>query len=177
MELFRHYLESELGTMMDNGVRLRAVGDLERLPIVVRTLLKRDMEKSRDNSRLDLVLAVSYGGREEIVSACKRLCAEVEQGKLKSSDITTDLFSSALWTKDIPDPDLLIRTSGEMRISNFLLYQLAYSEIVITPEYWPDFDEPAFHRALAEYASRERRFGLTAEQIREFRSNPRAAEI
>lgn len=175
MELFRQYLESELGTMMENGVRLRAIGDLERLPLVVRTLLKRDIEKSKENTRLDLVLAVSYGGREEIVATCKRLCSEVQKGKLSVQDITPELFAASLWTKDIPDPDLLIRTSGEERISNFLLYQLAYSEIVITPEYWPDFDAAAFGRALAEYASRERRFGLTAEQIRELRNGSGAA--
>jgi undecaprenyl diphosphate synthase len=160
MSLFRQYLESELPGLLENDIRLRAIGDLSRLPLPVRTALQRDMEKTKDNTGLDLVLAVSYGSTQEIVRAARSLASLVKQGKLTPEKIDDKAFRSALYTHDIPDPDLLIRTSGEMRLSNFLLYQLAYTEIVVAPELWPEFDEAAFERCIAEYAGRERRFGL-----------------
>ncbi len=165
MKLFRRYLDSELEDLTKNNVRLRAVGDLERLPFTVREALDRNMEKTRENTGIDLVLAISYGAREEIVHAARTLAEKVKSGELDAASINEEMFSNALWTKDIPDPDLLIRSSGEMRISNFLLWQLAYSEIVVIPEYWPDFNATILDRCLQEYASRERRFGLTSEQI------------
>jgi undecaprenyl diphosphate synthase len=167
MKLFKRHLDSELSTLLDNGVRLRAVGDLSRLPAYVRDSLERDIEKTKNNTALDLILAVSYGGREEIVNAAKQIAEKVAKGQMAPEDVTSETFSSNLWTAGIPDPDLLVRTSGELRISNFLLWQLAYSELVITPLCWPDFDEKALHSCIEEYNARERRFGLTTEQIKE----------
>jgi len=166
MGLFRQYLESELKTLLDNGIRLRAIGDLERLPLPVRALLNRDIEKTKTNEDLDLILAVSYGAIDEIVGAAKKLATLARDKKLNPSEIDADVFRSALYTHDIPDPDLLIRTSGEMRISNFLLFQLAYAEIVVAPELWPEFDEAALLRCFEDYGRRERRFGLTSPQLR-----------
>jgi len=167
MSLFRRYLDSELEKLLQNEIRLRAIGDLDRLPAGVRKLLERDVEETKHNQELDLILAVSYGGREEIVAASRKLASEVAAGRLAEADINSEMFSSSLWTDGIPDPDLLIRTSGEMRISNFLLWQTAYSEIVVVDEFWPDFDKMVFDRCLKEFASRERRFGLTSEQLKD----------
>jgi undecaprenyl diphosphate synthase len=165
MKLFRRYLDSELESLTGNNIRLRAVGDLSRLPFTVQEALTRDIERTKGNDGLDLILAISYGGREEIVNAARTLARQVQDGEIAPEEITEERFSSSLWTRDIPDPDLLIRSSGEMRISNFLLWQLAYSEIVVIPEYWPEFDETILQRCLDEYAGRERRFGLTSEQV------------
>lgn len=165
MTIFAELLQSELESLSKNGIRLRAIGDLARLPFGVRSALKRVMDATKDNTKLDLVLAISYSGRDEIVSAAVQLAKKVKDGKLDIKDIDAGVFESQLWTKDIPDPDLLIRTSGEQRISNFLLWQLAYSELVVIPELWPDFDEALLQRCLTEYANRERRFGLTSEQL------------
>ena len=171
MKLFKRYLDSELSTLNDNGVRLRAIGDLQRLPGFVRDSLQRTMELTQNNDGMDLILAVSYGAREEIVHAAKEIAARAAEGKLSPQEVDEELFASCLWTSDVPDPDLLIRTSGEMRISNFLLWQLAYSEIVISPLFWPDFDEAALKESIAEYQSRERRFGMTTEQIKLLRGS------
>ncbi len=165
MELFEYYLDSELENLLENGIRLRAVGDLERLPLPVQRALQRNMARTEQNSALDLILAISYGGREEILAATKDIARRLQAGELTMEQITVQEFSRALWTTEIPDPDLLIRTSGEMRISNFLLWQLAYSEIVVTPELWPDFDAQSLNRCLNQYQQRERRFGLTTEQL------------
>lgn len=165
MKLFRRYLDSELSSLTENNVRLRAIGDIERLPFTVRDSLQRDIIRTQDNTGLNLVLAISYGGREEITQAARKLAEEVAQGNLRPDEINPERFSRALWSRDIPDPDLLIRTSGEMRISNFLLWQLAYAEMVVVPEYWPDVDDAILQRCLDEYACRERRFGLTSEQL------------
>lgn len=166
MDLFRRYLESEIDTLLKNDVRLRAVGELERLPAGVRTVLARDMERTADRKGMDLILAVSYSGRDEIVAAAQRLAVDVEARRISAAEVDAEAFRSRLWAADVPDPDLLIRTSGEMRISNFYLWQLAYTEIVVVPELWPDFDEQVFRRCIAEYGTRERRFGLTSEQLR-----------
>ncbi len=165
MSLFTKNLNDELSTLLKNDVRLRAIGDLSRLPATVRKALNITIKRTEKNNGLDLILAVSYGGREEIVAAAKSIATRVQSGALKVDDITVDEFASSLWSGDIPDPDLLIRTSGEMRISNFLLWQLAYAEILVTPELWPDFDKEIFDRCLEQYATRERRFGLTSEQL------------
>lgn len=164
MALFKHYLDSEIDKLLDNDIRLRAVGDLERLPTAVRSSLKRDVERTKDKTGLDLIIAISYGGREEIVAAARKLAAKARDGLIRPEQIDSADFASALWTADIPDPDLLIRTSGEMRISNFLLWQLAYSEIVVAPELWPDFGKDTLDRCLQEYSRRERRFGLAKDQ-------------
>lgn len=169
MKLFKQYLDSELDELLKRGVRLRAIGDLDRLPFPVRAALRRDVERTSGNTRLDLILAVSYGGREEIVHAARGIAERVLAGDLSVEQIGLEQFEQHLWTKDIPDPDLLIRTSGEQRISNFLLWQLAYAEIVVAPELWPDFREEAYQRCLLEYQSRERRFGLTREQLQNHR--------
>ena len=165
MSLFTQYLESELDGLNKNGIRLRALGDLDRLPESVRVALARDLNQTENNIGLDLILAVSYGSRDEIVSAAKNLATQVRDGKIDVNDINKETFARALWTGDIPDPDLLIRTSGEMRISNFLLYQLAYTEIIVAPELWPDFHEESYLRCLDEYSQRERRYGLSSEQL------------
>jgi undecaprenyl diphosphate synthase len=165
MQLFEKYLDSELKGLIENGIRLRAIGDFTRLPKAVRLALERSIEKTANNTTLDLVLAVSYSGRSEIVEAAKRIAHKVAQGEINPEDINSELFSHHLWSAGIPDPDLLIRTSGELRISNFLLWQLAYSEIVVTEEYWPDFNEQLLRRCVAEYQNRDRRFGLTRDQL------------
>ncbi len=120
MELFREYLHSELGSLLENGIRLRAIGDISKLPFAVRSALHKDIEKTKNNSELDLILAISYGGREEITHACRSIAKQVSEGKLNIDEIDNNTIQGALWGPDIPDPDLLIRTSGEMRISNFL---------------------------------------------------------
>ncbi len=165
MKLFSDYLNSELADLLKNGIRLHAIGDLARLPLFVRKALFHDMEKTIKNDKLMLTLAVSYGGREEIVAAAKEACRQVENKEIAITDLTVNYFESLLWTKEMPEPDLLIRTSGEMRISNFLLWQLAYAEIVVTKELWPEFDENSFRRCIDEYRTRERRFGLTGKEI------------
>ena len=165
MSLFRHYLDSELKTLLENNVRLRAIGDLDRLPLLVRKALQHDIDKTKHHTALDLTLAVSYGGREEILAATKQIACEVRAGTLDPENIDSTLFQSKFWSAGLPDPDLLIRTSGEMRISNFLLWQLAYAEMVVTPTLWPDFDERALKSCIEQYQARERRFGLTTEQL------------
>ena len=169
MKLFAQYLESELELLLQNGIRLRAMGDLSRLPAAVREILVRNEERTSSMNAMDLILAVSYGGRDEIVFAARQLARQVAQGTIAADTIDAAAFAEHLYLPDVPDPDLLIRTSDERRISNFLLWQLAYSEIVVTPVLWPDFSPLEFHRCLAEFAGRERRFGLTEEQIRSAR--------
>lgn len=170
MKLFRRYLKSEVGTLNENGVRLRAIGDLARLPSGVREALDSATQATVENTGMDLVLAVSYGGREEIAHAARELAREALERKLEVSEIDEAAVQRHLWTADIPDPDLLIRTSGEMRISNFLLWQLAYAEIVISPLFWPDFNEAALRHCIEQYQTRERRFGMTTEQVRSLRN-------
>ena len=164
MGLLNRYLRTELRRMMRYNIRLRYVGDLERLPANVRKSLLDVIAATKENTGLTVVLAVSYGAREEIVAAVQSLAEAVRRGQLDPQEIDEQTIDNTLWTADIPDPDLLIRTSGEFRISNFLLWQLAYTEIYVTETLWPDFDRDAFLQALAEYQSRDRRFGRTAEQ-------------
>jgi undecaprenyl diphosphate synthase len=139
MRLLARYLEGEVDEMMENGVRLNAIGDLDRLPKSTRKLLDKTMARTAGNSDMVMSLALSYGGRVEIVNACRRLAEECKAGKLALEDIDETAFARCLYTKDIPDPDLLIRTGGESRISNFLLWQIAYAEIYMTKKYWAGF--------------------------------------
>lgn len=165
MGLFKEYLDKELRTLLEHGICLKAVGDIEGLPGPVKESLLRNIELSKDNTRLTLVLALNYGGREEIVHSIRSIAEKVKSGELHPDEIDKKLVSDSLWSVGIPDPDLLIRTSGEMRISNFLLWQLAYSEIIVANECWPDFNEAVFNRCLEDFSKRERRFGFTSEQI------------
>jgi undecaprenyl diphosphate synthase len=164
MSLLRRYLRSEVKRLMKNEVQVRAIGDLGRLPEAVRRELEDVVALTRDNRRLVVGLCVSYGGREDIVEASRRLARQVQVGGLDPASIDQDRFAAELGTAGMPDPDLLIRTSGEMRISNFFLWQLAYTELYVTETLWPDFREQAFVDALVHYQQRERRFGLTGEQ-------------
>jgi undecaprenyl diphosphate synthase len=172
MRLLRQFLKSELAEMMENGIHLRAIDEIERLPDSVLTALHESMEKTRENRGMLLNLALSYGGRDEIVRAAQKVATQVKGGQLRPEEITKALFSTHLYTWGIPDPDLLIRTSGEMRLSNFLLWQLAYSEIFVTQTLWPDFRRQELIQILRAFQERERRFGMTGEQIRQGFSNP-----
>ena len=159
MGLLRLVLREELAEMGREGVRLRAMGRLQDLPEAVREELEATIEKTRANTKLDLILALSYGSRVEITEAAKAIAQEVKSGQLEADKITEETISQHLYTRDLPDPDLLIRTSGEMRISNFMLWQISYAEIHVTPVLWPDFGKEEFAAALADYARRDRRFG------------------
>jgi len=165
MGLLRRYLDTELGKMMKHQIRLLAVGSLRRLPPAVREALRATIEATRGNTGMTVILAVSYGGREEIARAARAIARRVQRGQLDPERITAGTFANHLGTRGIPDPDLLIRTSGEMRLSNFFLWQLAYTEMYVTETLWPDFREREFLQALAFFQQRQRRFGLTAEQL------------
>jgi undecaprenyl diphosphate synthase len=159
MKYLIHYLKSETPDLNKNNVRLDAIGQIYRLPENVQEQLKKSIATLAKNNGLTLVLALSYGGRNEIVEAVRGIAEKVRRGQLEPSDITEQTVSQHLWTRHLPDPDLLIRTSGEMRVSNFLLWQISYAEFVITPTLWPDFRKPQLYAALEEYAKRHRRFG------------------
>ena len=159
MKYLIHYLKSETPDLNKNNVRLEAIGQIHRLPENVQEQLKKSIATLAKNNGLTLVLALSYGGRTEIVDSVRAIAREVKAGKLDPDAITEKTFSQHLYTRNYPDPDLLIRTSGEMRVSNFLLWQISYAELVITPTLWPDFRRPQFFAALDEYAKRHRRFG------------------
>jgi undecaprenyl diphosphate synthase len=165
MALLRKYLASELGKMMRHGIRLLAVGSLRKLPPAVREALRSSIAATRNNTGMTVILAVSYGGREDIARAARAIARNVERGKLAPGQITEETVAEHLGTKGVPDPDLLIRTSGEMRISNFFLWQLAYTEMYITETLWPDFREREYFQALAFFQQRQRRFGRTAAQL------------
>jgi len=165
MELLYNYLEDELNTMLSNNIRLNAIGDIARLPDWVRKKLEDTIKRTASNKEMVLNLALSYGGRDEIIRAVKKIIKDFESKKISINDINQELFSNYLDTKGLPDPDLIIRTSGERRLSNFLLYQAAYSELYITSVLWPDFDKKELINALYDYAKRERRFGLTSDQL------------
>lgn len=167
MKLFSQYLESELELMLKNDIRLRAIGDLSRLPQEVRDSLQKNFDRTAHNQGMDLILAVSYSGREEIVHAARMIANKVKSCELDPSAIDAQTICRSLYAPDVPDPDVLIRTSDENRISNFLLWQLAYSEIVVTPVLWPDFSKDEYLKCLREFSGRTRRFGLTDEQMDE----------
>ncbi|MDQ2657908.1 MAG: isoprenyl transferase [Bacteroidota bacterium] len=165
MELLVNTLKQEIGTLMENQVKLKTIGDTFHLPGNCQKNLEWAMNETRNNSGLTLILALSYSGRWEILEAAKRLASDVKEGKIQISDINEGAFSNYLKTSGIPDPELLIRTSGELRISNFLLWQIAYTELFITPTLWPDFTKEHLYEAIWSYQQRERRFGKTSEQL------------
>jgi undecaprenyl diphosphate synthase len=159
MKYLIHYLKTETPELNKNNVRLEVIGQIYRLPENVQEHLKKSMATLSKNNGLTLVMALSYSSRIEIVAAVRSIAEKAKQGKLDPADINEQVISQHLWTRNIPDPDVLIRTSGEMRVSNFLLWQISYAELVITPTLWPDFRKPQFYEALEEYARRHRRFG------------------
>ena len=163
MSLIFTSLEEEL--FMRNNVRLRIIGDLGRLPEDVRTSLEDLTARTAENSGMTLVLALSYSARWEITEAARKIAARTAKGELALQDITENTITKALTTSFMPDPDLLIRTGGELRLSNYLLWQCAYSELYFCDTFWPDFNEEAFYAAVADYQSRERRFGKTSRQV------------
>lgn len=166
MSLLKGFLRSELAEMMKNSIRLNAIGQIERFPDDVVKVLHEVMAMTRKNRGMILNLALSYGGRDEIVAAARNIAAEVRAGRLQPEEITEAVFSNYLYTQGMPEPDLLIRTSGEMRISNFLLWQIAYTEICITNTLWPDFRREELIEILHDYQKRERRFGITGDQLK-----------
>jgi undecaprenyl diphosphate synthase len=166
MELLVSTLKQEIKTLMENQVKLITIGETSNLPIECQKNLEWAIDKTKSNSGLTLILALSYSGRWEITKAAKALAMEVEQGKIKASEINERLLENYLQTSGIPDPELLIRTSGELRVSNFLLWQIAYSELYITPTLWPDFRRDHLYEAIWSYQQRERRFGKTSEQLK-----------
>lgn len=165
MALFLRYVKGERELILKRQIRFRVIGDRSKLPKNVVRAIEGLEGDTQHFDRMDLSIALSYGGREEILNAAKALAMEVADGKRDPNSIDEDSFSNALYTRDLPDPDLLIRTSGEFRISNFLLWQLAYAELYVTPVLWPDFGEATFVEALRDYSSRERRFGKTSDQL------------
>ena len=166
MALLKQYIRLEITRMMQDNIRFNVIGNRVDLPADINAEIDIAIEKTSGNTGMLLSLALSYGGRQEIVSAAKRLALDAAAGHLDPESIDERLFSGRLFTAGIPDPDFLIRTSGEMRISNFLLWQLAYAELYFTEVNWPDFDRNELARAFREYQSRERRFGMISDQLR-----------
>ena len=167
MTILKKYLVNELERMVQNGIRLRCLGDINRLPHSVRGIMNKTMDITAENQDFTLNLALSYSARDEIVRAARLLAADCLAGKLAPAAIDDGHFSDKLYTAAQPDPDLLIRTGGEERVSNFLLWQISYSEIFFSPVMWPEFRRPQFLQAIAQYQHRERRFGRTGAQLRE----------
>lgn len=165
MELLVRAIHAETPELMKEGVRIRAIGDLSRLPETAQQALAECIEQTKDNKRTTLVLALSYSSRDELVRASRQLASDVQAGRLRPEDITEERLSATLDTAGLPEPDLLIRTGGEERISNFLLWQIAYAELFFSSTYWPDFGKEALLEAIEAYSARERRFGKTSEQI------------
>lgn len=159
MTLFERVLRRELQEMIKENVRIEFVGNLAALPPSLQAEIERSMSATVNNSGIQFTVATNYGGRQEILQACRAIATKVKQGQIQPEDIDETMFSRHLYTANVPDPDLLIRTSGEMRLSNFLLWQMAYGEMYITETLWPDFDREQFHKALFDYQQRDRRFG------------------
>ena len=159
MTLFERVLRRELEEMNQENVRIRFVGDLSSLPRSLQDEIKRSMVATENNSGVNFTVATNYGSRQEILQACRAIAMEIKEGKLDPEDINEELFEKHLYTSGLVNPDLLIRTSGEMRLSNFLLWQMAYGEIYVTETFWPDFNRFEFHQALKNYQERNRRFG------------------
>lgn len=164
MGLLERYLSDEQERMMRNGIRLLAIGERDRLPTSVRRVLERIIEKTKDNTRITVILALSYSGQGDVIKMVQRIAQNVKTGRCEPGDVDAKLISAHMETGNIPDPDLLIRTSGEMRISNFFLWQIPYTELYFTPTLWPDFRENQYIQALVEFQRRRRRFGRTDEQ-------------
>jgi undecaprenyl diphosphate synthase len=165
MGLLVESIRNELDELGKNKVRLMAIGDLEALPAESYRTLQEGIEATRENDRITLVLALNYSAKWEILNATRRLAEQARQGLIRPEDITEKEFEAALSTRGIPDPELLIRTSGETRISNFLLWQIAYAELYFTPVFWPDFGRKELFEAILSYQRRERRFGMISEQM------------
>lgn len=166
MKILREYLRSELDEMLQNGIRLTTIGDIAALQEPVRNLLQETMDRTSGNRDMVLNLALSYGGQDEILQAVRRILKDAQEGRLDPASISKASFANYLYTAGMPDPDLLIRTSGEYRISNFLLWQSAYTEFYFTDVLWPDFSKADLFSAIADYQQRERRYGLTSDQLR-----------
>jgi undecaprenyl diphosphate synthase len=166
MRLLERYLELEIDEVHRNGIQVRAIGRLDRLAASARARIEGAVARTRENREMTLVFAVSYGGRSEIVDAARRLLRDAESGKVDPERLDEKTFAAYLYDPDLPDPDLLIRTGAESRVSNFLLWQIAYTEIYTTGAMWPDFRKPHLVEAIADYQARERRFGLTSAQVR-----------
>lgn len=167
MKLLLRTINIEIKTLNDNNIRLRAIGNLDALSPNIRKRLMKAIDETKNNTRMNLVLALSYSSHYEMVEAVKQIAEKHKNNEISLDDIDETFISKHLFTKEFPDPELLIRTSGEFRISNFLLWQLAYSEIYITPKLWPDFRKEDFYEAIVNFQCRERRFGKTSEQILE----------
>lgn len=159
MGLFRYFFKKELKSLLKAGIRVKFIGEIEKLPVDIQTLANQIVEESKVNTKLVLTIALSYGSQAEIVKAVRKISKRIKTGELKPDDITEELIHQNLDTADVPDPDLLVRTSGEKRLSNFLLWQSAYTELVFLDVLWPDFTKNDFAEAVAEYSSRCRRFG------------------
>ncbi|HLA56039.1 MAG TPA: isoprenyl transferase [Flavobacterium sp.] len=166
MKLLVNSLKNEMKTLLENNIKLNCIGNLEMLPKTTHTQLLDVIEKTKNNSRMTLTLALSYGSREELVQATKAISDKVKNNIISTGDIDESIINQHLYTRNLPDVDLLIRTSGEHRISNFLLWQIAYAELYFTDVLWPDFKEEDLYEAIANYQKRERRFGKTSEQIK-----------
>jgi undecaprenyl diphosphate synthase len=167
MSLLVKTINKEIKTLQKNNIRLKAIGDIASLPEKTRNQLQKAIDDTARNERMTLVLALSYGSRWEIAEACRRIAEKVKNNELAVEDIDNDLFGNHLNTAGMPDPELLIRTSGELRISNFLLWQIAYTELFFTEKLWPDFRKEDLYEAILDFQNRERRFGKTSEQIQE----------
>ena len=165
-QVLEHYLEVEIDEVMEKGIRILSVGRLDRLPPSTREAVEKAVALTRDNREMTLVFALSYGGRAEIVDAARKLMRDAEMGKIAPEDLDEKSFAAYLYAPEVPDPDLLIRTGAESRVSNFLLWQIAYSELFITDVMWPDFRKGNLVEAIVDYQQRERRFGMTSEQVR-----------
>jgi undecaprenyl diphosphate synthase len=166
MELLVDTIRNEVPTLNKNNIRLHVIGDVDMLPEAAKNELNEALKETASNTGLNLIMALSYSSRWEMVRAIKLIAADVKEGKMEFDDITQDRVKQYLTTKDFPDPELMIRTSGEYRISNFLLYQLAYAELYFTPTLWPDFRKENLYEAILDFQSRERRFGKTGEQVK-----------
>jgi undecaprenyl diphosphate synthase len=176
-DLLKRFVRSELPELMEEGVQLRHLGDVEGIPEDALRELQSAVAQTAKNDKLVVNLALNYGGRQEIARAARLFAADVEKGKHRLNDLTPELFSKYLFTVDCPDPELIIRTGGEYRVSNFLLWQLAYAELYITDTFWPEFREAQFIEALDDYLHRERRFGKTSEQVRKDNSSAMAQRL
>ena len=165
MKLLLNSIHDELKSLIENNVRFTCIGNISKFNDSIQNELFHACEKTKNNSGLNLNLALSYGGKQEIINATKNLFKKINSGKINIEDVNENLFSQELYTKNLPNPDLLIRTGGNYRISNFLLWQIAYSELYITNTFWPSFDEDKLIEAIIEFQNRERRFGKISEQI------------
>ena len=165
MKMLKRFLKNELAEMMENGIRFKTIGRIKKLPDDVQEAVHKTILETSANRDMVLTLALSYGGRQEICDAIKKIASNIRSGDVREEDISEKFISDSLYTSGMPDPDLLIRTSGEYRVSNFMLWQLAYTEIYITHTLWPDFRKEEYLLAIEDFQKRERRFGATSEQL------------